>query len=100
MQQPRQGAVSQQFSAGLTTRAVVGFVGRVADALHFGAAVRASLSVSPMHSHAFPKAVTFSGNCPWDCARSFATHSLRVCLVALYSLRISSGFSFWVSATG
>src|ERR1700689_5517845 len=51
-QQPRQRAVRQQFPARLAGGAVIRLIRGVADALHFGAAARAWLAVTPMDGHA------------------------------------------------
>src|SRR4029077_1086042 len=60
-QQARQSAIGEQAAAGLAARAVVGLVGRVADALDFGATVGTGLSVAAVHGHAFAECGYFFG---------------------------------------
>src|SRR6185436_15930213 len=55
LEQARQRSVRKHASPGLTTRAVVGLVLNVADALHACVADRAGLAVTPMHGHALAK---------------------------------------------
>src|SRR5688572_32032077 len=54
-QQPRQRTVRENLAARLTSRAIVGLVLGVADALHCGSAYRAGLAEPAMHRHAFAK---------------------------------------------
>src|SRR6266849_5039138 len=48
-----EGAVGKELSAGLARRAIVGFVGSVANALDRGVAARAGLFVAAVNGHAF-----------------------------------------------
>src|ERR1700690_2624009 len=68
MHQPRERAVREQAPAGLTRRAVVGLVARIADALDLRTAAWARLMITAMHRHlrtersdAFGKAVAGFG---------------------------------------
>ncbi len=56
-----EGAVGEEFAAGLAGGAVVGFVAGVADALDFGAAARAGLFVAAVDGHAFAEGGDFFG---------------------------------------
>src|SRR5713101_6719767 len=51
----REGAVSEELSAGLAGGAIVGFVGGVTNALDFGVAARTRLLVAAVNGHAFAK---------------------------------------------
>src|SRR6185436_18570193 len=51
LEQPREGAVGQEFPASLAARTVVGFVLRPYNPLHRGSTDRAGLSEAAMHRH-------------------------------------------------
>ena len=55
LEQPRQPAIGEQLAAGLAGRAVVGFVGRVLNALNRRAAHRTRLAVASVRGHAVAK---------------------------------------------
>ena len=59
--QAGEGAVGEEFAAGLACRAIIGFVGGVADALDFGAATRTGLFVTAVDGHAFAEGGDFFG---------------------------------------
>src|SRR5712692_9843688 len=50
-----EGAVGEEFSAGLAGGAIVSFVGGVTNALDFGVAARTRLLVTAVNGHAFAK---------------------------------------------
>src|SRR5690242_3804471 len=54
-QQSRQASISQDFAAGLASRAIVGFVIRVANALYLFATPRARFSITAVSRHALTK---------------------------------------------
>ncbi len=56
-----EGAVGEEFSAGLARGAIVGFVGGVANALDRGVAARAGLFVPAVNGHAFAESGDFFG---------------------------------------
>src|SRR5712692_1575391 len=60
-QQSRQSAIGKQLTPGLAVRTVVGFVGRVTDALDLFLAARTRFLVSPMHRHFRTKRRDFLG---------------------------------------
>src|SRR5712692_4885741 len=60
-QQSRQSAIGKQLTPGLAVRTVVGFVGRVTDALDLFLAARTRFLVSPMHRHFRTKRCDFLG---------------------------------------
>src|SRR6516162_8929787 len=60
-QQARERAVGQELAAGLARRAVICFVGCVADPLDLGTAARAGLAVSPVNGHPLAKCCDFFG---------------------------------------
>ena len=55
LQQPRQTAIGEQLAAGLAGRTVIGFVGRVLNALNRRAAHRTRLAVAAVRGHALSK---------------------------------------------
>src|SRR5437763_278670 len=54
-QQAAQGTVGEQLSSGLARGAVVGFIGRITNALDLGSASRARFSILAMYGHGFMK---------------------------------------------
>jgi hypothetical protein len=54
-------AVGEEFAGGLASRAIVGFVAGVADALDFCAAARAGLFITAVHGHPFAEGGDFFG---------------------------------------
>src|SRR5437016_12875607 len=61
VQQSRQAAVREHSAAGLAYGTVIGFVGRVANALHLRAATWARLPVLAMHGHLRPEGRNLCG---------------------------------------
>src|SRR5436309_2795322 len=54
-EQAAQGAVGEQLSSGLARGAVVGFIGRITNALDLGSASRTWFPVLAMYGHGFMK---------------------------------------------
>lgn len=60
-EEAREGAIGEEFAAGLAGSAVIGLVGSVANALDFSAATRAGKLVAAVNSHAVSESGDFFG---------------------------------------